>query len=118
MKAPLMQWLDETYQRRDIDLPKVGAQVRINYWIREGEKQRIQAFEGLVIRCHQRKEYLDATFTVRKLSQNFGVERTFPLHSPLIESITSKRQGRVRRAKLYYQRGRRGRRARLREVNA
>lgn len=117
MKQPLIQWVNDTQRRTNLDMPTVGAQVRVNYRIREGEKERIQAFEGVVIRQHETKESLHATFTVRKVSQGFGVERIFPLHTPLIESIKVLRQGRVRRAKLYFLRNLRGKKARLREVS-
>ncbi len=116
MKQPLLQWVEDTHRRPDAKLPPVGAQVRVNYRIREGEKERIQAFEGVVIRHHDGDASLSATFTVRKVSQGHGVERIFPLHSPLVESIKFVRQGRVRRAKLYFLRDRRGKKARLREV--
>ncbi len=113
-----MQWIDETHRRDDVTPPPVGAKVQVNYWIREGEKKRVQAFEGVVLCCHRRKAHLDAMFTVRKVSQGYGVERQFSLHSPLIESIVVKSQGRIRRAKLYYLRALKGRKARLREINA
>ena len=116
MKHPVMQWVEGTALVQGRVSPPVGALVRINYRIREGEKERIQAFEGTVIRHHDGDGSMNATFTVRKMSQGFGVERVFPLHSPLIESITVQRQGRVRRAKLYFLRGREGKKARLREA--
>ena len=115
MKQPLVQWIEDTHKRSDIEFPPVGAQVRVNYRIREGEKERVQAFEGLVIRRHDSQLHMGATFTVRKISQGFGVERIFPFQSPLIESIKVLRLGRVRRAKLYYLRKLRGKKARLRE---
>ena len=115
MRKPLMQFVEDTHRRTDLEFPAVGAQVRVNYRIREGEKERVQAFEGVVIRRHDGADNLNATFTVRKSSQGFGVERVFPFHTPLIESIQVLRQGRVRRAKLYYLRQREGKKARLRE---
>jgi len=115
MREPLIEMLESTQRRTDLELPNVGAQVRVNYRIREGEKQRVQAFEGVVIKRHGRKGVMHATFTVRKSSGGFGVERIFPFHSPLIESIVVLRQGRVRRAKLYFLRQREGKKARLRE---
>jgi len=117
MRQPLIQWVNDTQRRTDIEMPQSGAQVRVNYRIREGEKERIQAFEGVVIRRHETKGSLQASFTVRKVTQGFGVERIFPLHTPLIESIKVMRQGRVRRARLYYLRGLKGKKARLREVS-
>lgn len=90
-----------------------GDTVRINYRVVEGERERIQAFEGV---CIARKNAgVASAFTVRKISSGEGVERVFPLYSPNVESIVIVRQGRVRRAKLYYLRGLRGRAARIRE---
>jgi large subunit ribosomal protein L19 len=81
--------------------------------VREGEKERLQAFEGVVIR--RKGGGLDATFTVRKVSNGVGVERIFPLHSPVIADIEVVREGQVRRAKLYYLRNLSGKAARIRE---
>ena len=90
-----------------------GDTVRVNVRVREGEKERLQAFEGV---CIARKGGgVSETFTVRKISSGIGVERVFPLHSPSVESITVIRRGRVRRAKLYYLRKLRGKAARIRE---
>ncbi|HEX7051466.1 MAG TPA: 50S ribosomal protein L19 [Longimicrobiales bacterium] len=97
------------------DLPEFapGDTLRVNVRVREGEKERIQVFEGV---CIARKGgRVSETFTVRKVSNGVGVERIFPLHSPSIESITVVRRGRVRRAKLYYLRQLRGKAARIRE---
>jgi large subunit ribosomal protein L19 len=118
MKQPLLQWVNDTRLKEERRQPPVGTQVRVNYRIREGEKERVQAFEGVVIRDHAGDKNMNATFTVRKISQGFGVERIFPLHSPLIESIKLLRPGRVRRGKLYYLRALRGKKARLREESA
>ncbi|MEQ9123100.1 MAG: 50S ribosomal protein L19 [Alphaproteobacteria bacterium] len=90
-----------------------GDTVRVNYKVVEGERQRIQAFEGVCIA--RRNAGVASSFTVRKIASGEGVERVFPLYSPNVESIDLVRQGRVRRAKLYYLRGRRGRSARIRE---
>jgi large subunit ribosomal protein L19 len=90
-----------------------GDTLRVNVRIREGDKERIQAFEGV---CIARKGGgASETFTVRKVSAGIGVERVFPLHSPMLESIKVVRRGRVRRAKLYYLRARKGKAARIRE---
>ena len=90
-----------------------GDTVRVNYRVVEGNRERIQAYEGV---CIARKNAgVSSSFTVRKISSGEGVERVFPLYSPNVESIVVVRQGRVRRAKLYYLRGRRGRSARIRE---
>jgi len=116
MIQPDIQWVEAEGLRSDLPDVPVGAQVKVNYRIREGEKERIQAFIGVVIRKHGTPKHINATVTVRKVSQGFGVERIFPLHSPLIESIEVIRKGRVRRAKLYYLRALRGKKARIREA--
>jgi large subunit ribosomal protein L19 len=90
-----------------------GDTLRVNVRIREGEKERIQAFEGVCI--GRSGGSAGETFTVRKVSSGIGVERVFPLHSPMLESIKVVRRGRVRRAKLYYLRARKGKAARIRE---
>jgi len=90
-----------------------GDTVRVHVRVVEGEKERTQVFEGVVIR--KRGEGARASFTVRRISYGVGVERTFPLHSPRIERIEPMRRGRVRRSKLYYLRGLAGKAARLRE---
>jgi len=90
-----------------------GDTVRVHVRVVEGEKERVQVFEGVVIR--RRGEGARATFTVRRVSYGVGVERTFPLHSPRIERIQVIKRGRVRRSKLYYLRERTGKAARLRE---
>ena len=115
MNKPIMQWIEDTQLRDDLPPIPVGAEVRVNYRIREGEKERIQAFQGVVIAKHGGVKSATSTFTVRKVSQGFGVERTFPLHSPSIESVKVVRLGRVRRAKLYYLRALQGKKARIRE---
>ena len=90
-----------------------GDTLRVAVRIKEGEKTRVQNFEGVCIA--RNGGGLNASFTVRKLSFGEGVERVFPLHSPVVESITVVRRGRVRRAKLYYLRARRGKSARIAE---
>ena len=93
-----------------------GDTVRVNFRIREGERERIQAFQGVVIRLNHGKGPA-ANFTVRRISGGIGIERIFPLQSPLIESLEVTRYGSVRRAKLYYLRGLQGRAARIKELN-
>ena len=93
-----------------------GDTVRVNFRIREGERERIQAFQGVVIRLNHGKGPA-ANFTVRRISGGIGIERIFPFHSPLIESLEITRYGSVRRAKLYYLRGLQGRAARIKELN-
>jgi large subunit ribosomal protein L19 len=103
----------QEYLRSDIPEFRAGDTLRVNVRVREGDKERLQAFEGV---CIARKHGgVSETFTVRKVSGGVGVERIFPLHSPSIESIKVVREGRVRRAKLYYLRNLRGKAARSRE---
>ncbi|MFQ5877762.1 MAG: 50S ribosomal protein L19 [Acidobacteriota bacterium] len=92
---------------------RAGDSVKVHVKVREGEKDRIQIFQGTVIA--RRGGGTGSTFTVRKISDGVGVERIFPLHSPIIGKIEVVRRGRVRRAKLYYLRGRRGKAARIEE---
>ncbi len=93
-----------------------GDTVRVNFRIREGERERIQAFQGVVIR-RDHGGGPAASFTVRRITAGIGIERIFPLHSPLIESLEVTRYGSVRRAKLYFLRGLQGRAARIKELN-
>lgn len=99
--------------RRDRGQFGPGDTVRVHVKVVEGEKERTQVFEGVVIR--KRGEGARATFTVRRVSYGVGVERTFPLHSPRVERIQVVKSGQVRRSKLYYLRERTGKAARLRE---
>ncbi|HJN87692.1 MAG: 50S ribosomal protein L19 [Dehalococcoidia bacterium] len=91
-----------------------GDTVRVNFRIREGERERVQAFQGVVIRLQNGKGPA-ANFTVRRITAGIGIERIFPIHSPLIDSLEVTRRGAVRRAKLYYLRGLQGRAARIKE---
>jgi len=95
---------------------RVGDTVRVFVKIREGEKERIQAFEGVVIK--RRRGAARASFTVRKVSYGVGVERVFPLHSPMVDRVEVSSRGRVRRARLYYLRELQGKAARIREKSA
>ncbi|WCE29236.1 50S ribosomal protein L19 [Vibrio sp. SCSIO 43137] len=97
------------------DLPKFGAgdTVVVQVKVKEGDRERLQAFEGVVIAVRNRG--LHSAFTVRKISNGEGVERTFQTHSPMVDSIEVKRRGAVRRAKLYYLRERSGKSARIKE---
>ena len=92
---------------------EVGDTVRVSVRIKEGERERIQAFEGTVIA--KKHGGIAETFTVRRVSYGVGVEKVFPLHSPVIEKIETVRSGKVRRAKLYYLRGRVGKSAKIKE---
>jgi len=98
-----------------LDLPnfRPGDTVKVHVKIKEGEKERIQAFQGVVI--SKRKGATNATFTVRKVSYGIGVERIFPMHSPVIDRVEVVTRGRVRRAKIYYLRKLRGKAARIKE---
>ena len=98
-----------------LDMPnfRPGDTVKVHVKIKEGEKERIQAFQGVVI--SKRKGRTNATFTVRKVSYGIGVERIFPMHSPVIDRIEIVTKGRVRRAKIYYLRKLRGKAARIKE---
>ena len=101
----------ESESLRDVIDFKVGDTVRVNFKVIEGNKERIQAYEGTVIA--RKHGGLRETFTVRRISSGIGVERTFPVHSPKIESIVVVRQGDVKRAKLYYLRERTGKAAKV-----
>lgn len=104
----------ESQQRKENLTPfNVGDTVRVDYKVTEGKRERIQAFEGTVIKIQG--ESSKKTFTVRKLSYGIGVERTFPLHSPRVENVKVTRKGSVRRAKLYYLRDRVGKAAKVKE---
>ena len=104
----------ETAQMRS-DMPAFGAgyTVTVNVKVKEGERERVQAFQGVVIAIKNRG--LNSSFTVRKISHGVGVERVFQTHSPIIDSVAVERRGDVRRAKLYYLRERSGRSARIKE---
>ncbi len=99
--------------RSDVPPFAPGDTVKVHVKVKEGEKERIQVFQGLVIA--RKGGGVRETFTVRKISQGVGVERTFPVHSPVLERIEVERHGQVRRAKLYYLRDRRGKAARIAE---
>jgi large subunit ribosomal protein L19 len=92
---------------------RVGDSVKVHVRVKEGEKDRIQVFQGMVIAM--KSGGTSGTFTVRKISDGIGVERIFPLHSPIINKVEVMRRGRVRRAKLYYLRDRKGKAARIEE---
>ena len=110
----VMEMLEKEQMRGDIPDFNTGDTVKVFVRIVEGQKQRIQAFEGIVIR--RRKGDVRSSFTVRKISYGVGVEKTFPLHSPSIDRIEVITRGRVRRSRLYYLRGLRGKQARIKEA--
>lgn len=110
----LVQKITKSQLRTDIPNLRPGQTVVVNVRIQEGDKTRVQAFEGVVI--SRQGNGISENFTVRKVSSGIGVERTFPIHTPIIESVKVLRTGKVRRAKLYYLRSRSGKSARLKEV--
>jgi large subunit ribosomal protein L19 len=118
MPAHLIQTLEREEIARVTEGKKIpdfgpGDTLRVNVKIKEGERERVQAFEGVCIA--RAGAGLNENFTVRKLSFGEGVERVFPVNSPVLDSIEVRRRGKVRRAKLYYLRGRTGKRARIAE---
>lgn len=110
---PLIAKITESQLRNDIPDFRAGDSVRVHARIVEGSRERIQIFEGVVIK--RRGEGISETYTVRKISNGIGVERTFPLHTPRVDKIEVTRHGRVRRAKLYYLRALHGKAARIPE---
>ena len=111
--SDLLRELEQEQLRQDVPEFAPGDTVRVLYRVREGEKERIQAFEGVCL--GRRGGGIQETFTVRKISSGVGVERIFPLHAPTVKGVEVVRRGRVRRAKLYYLRGLRGKAARIPE---
>jgi large subunit ribosomal protein L19 len=109
----LIDLVEEKQLKKDRDAFKVGDTVNVHVIIKEGDKERVQVFRGDVI--SKRGSGLGATFTVRKVSFGIGVERIFPLHSKMIKKIEVEKQGKVRRAKLYYLRYIKGKASRLKE---
>lgn len=109
----LLREVTQEYLKSDIPDFRPGDNVKVHVRLKEGEKERIQIFEGLVIA--RKHGGIQETFTVRKISSGIGVERVFPIHSPSIAKIEVVRRGQVRRAKLYYIRSRRGKAARIKE---
>ena len=112
--ANLVDKIAEKHIRKDVPEFRVGDTVRVDVWVKEGKKERIQSFEGLVIA--KRGGGVSETFTVRKKSGNVGINRVFPVNSPIIDKITVVKKGKVRRAKLYYLRDRIGKRAKVKEL--
>lgn len=110
----LIKQVEKEYLKEQVPSFSPGDTVRVHLKITEGSRERIQVFEGVVIK--RRGSGLGESFTVRRISYGVGVERVFPLHSPKIEKVEVLRKGRVRRAKLYYVRGLRGRAARIKEL--
>ena len=113
-KEKLIELVDKDYLKADVPQFKSGDTVAVHYKVKEGNKERIQVFEGVVIRVSGGS--VAKNFTVRKISSGIGVERIIPLNSPLIEKIEVKRIGKVRRSKLYYLRNLSGKAARIKEI--
>ena len=111
----IMKHIESEHLRTDIPAFKSGDNIKVHLRIVEGEKERIQVFQGNVIRIH--RGTTNATFTVRKMSDGVGVERIFPLHSPFIDHIEVVTEGSVRRSRLYYLRALKGKAARIKPKN-
>jgi large subunit ribosomal protein L19 len=112
----VIEALEREQMRLDIPDFRSGDTVKVHAKIKEGDKERIQVFQGVVIR--KRKGKMGATFTVRKVSYGIGVERIFPFHSPNIDKVEIVSRGKVRRGRLYYMRGLKGKAARIKEKRA
>lgn len=113
MSHALLAKATEKFLRKDLPAFRIGDTIRVQVKIKEGEKERLQAFEGTLIA--ENRSGISKTITVRKISFGTGVERIFPVHAPVVDKIELVRTGKVRRAKLYYLRGLKGKAARLRE---
>jgi large subunit ribosomal protein L19 len=111
--ADILSELEGALMKRKVPSFRVGDTVRVHVRVKEGDKERVQAFQGVVIARHSGRNR--STFTVRKVSGGVGVERVFPLHSPAVSKIDVLKRSVVSRGKLYYLRGRRGKSARLKE---
>lgn len=109
-----LKLMSESCLKKDMPVVNVGDTVRVQVKIQEGNRERLQAFEGTVIA--KKHGGISETFTVRRLSHGCGVERVFPIHSPKVASVELVRRGRVRRSKLYYLRGRVGKAAKVKEI--
>ena len=112
-KHPLLQAIENSRLKQDIPKLAPGDTVVVQVKLKEGDRERLQAYEGVVIAIKNRG--LNSAFTVRKISNGIGVERVFQTHSPIVAGIEVKRRGAVRRAKLYYLRDRSGKSARIKE---
>jgi large subunit ribosomal protein L19 len=110
----IIDGIEREQMRMDVPFLRAGDKVRVHYRIREGEKVRVQVFEGVLI--GQKRGGMGASITVRKVSFGVGVERVFPVHTPMIEKIEVVSHSKVRRSKLYYLRNLKGKAARLKEL--
>ena len=113
MSQQLLREITSEYQKSEVPAFQSGDTVKVSVKIREGNRERIQIFEGLVIK--RQGGGIGETFTVRKVSYGVGIERTFPIHSPLVENIQVVRRGKVRRARLFYIRGLSAKQSRIKE---
>ena len=113
MSQQLLRDITKEYQKPEVPDFRAGDSVKVSVKIKEGNKERIQVFEGLVIK--RQGGGISETFTVRKISYGIGVERTFPVHSPQVEKIDVVRRGKVRRARLFYIRGLSAKQSRIKE---
>ena len=114
MNLGLVNEITKDQMKNDVPDLRPGQTVRVDVSIKEGDKSRIQAYEGVVTKVQG--SGIGKTFTVRKISSGVGVERTFPVHSPIVDKVVIVREGKVRRAKLYYLRDRSGKSAKIKEV--
>jgi len=113
-RAETIQFIEESFiPKKELPVFKAGDTITVQYKIKEGNKERIQNFQGVVLQ--RSGKGVNETFTVRKISGNIGVERIFPMSSPFIEKIEVNKKGVVRRARIFYLRGLRGKKARIRE---
>ena len=113
MGINIVEMYEKEHMKRDVPDTPIGSTVKVHYRIIEGEKERIQIFEGIVIA--RKRAGLRSSITVRKVTGGMGVERVFPVHSPKMDKVEVTRLGRVRRSKLYYLRALRGKKARIKE---
>ena len=113
MSQQLLSDITKEYQKPEVPVFRAGDSVKVSVKIKEGDRERIQVFEGLVIK--RQGGGVSETFTVRKVSYGVGIERTFPIHSPLVENIDVIRRGKVRRARLFYIRGLSAKQSRIKE---
>jgi len=113
-KNETMQYIESLSGKKELPAFKAGDTITVTYKIKEGGKERLQNYQGVVLQ--RRGEGPTETFTVRKISNNIGVERIFPISSPFIDKITINKRGVVRRARIFYLRGLRGKKARIKEA--
>ena len=113
-KQALIQFVEDQIVVKDFPKFKTGDTITVTYKIIEGQKERLQKFQGIVLKRSGHSK--TGTFTIRKISNNIGVERCFPIASPMIENIELNKQGKVRQSRIYYLRGLRGKKAKIKEL--